>query len=112
MRFNFLDFRLEDGLNGVNKGEQSCVFDSLSLFDGDDKAAVRVVCGDWSRGLDLLEYVAQADRVRFQFVTDFSENFRGFKIEVSGARFLLKRCSLNWLLDTMERKFLLCRPPL
>ena len=89
LRFQFVDFRIESGFGGVNKGDDFCVFDSVKMESvdrslGTPSSAPRVICGDWSRRLDRLEFISgPGQEMRIRFETDNSVEFRGFKIRVS-----------------------------
>ena len=97
LRLKFLNFKLEAGIGGRRKGNKACAFDRFKMSDnGTD----RVLCGDWRDNLDRLEYVASSGTVALSFITDFSDGYPGFKIQV------FVRCLMVALYDFYQRPVL------
>jgi hypothetical protein len=83
LRLRFLSFHLESGLGGRTKGRDTCAFDSLKISDQSaGSSSSRVLCGNWSGRLGMLKYVAKSAKVVIGIQTDYSGNYKGFRLQV------------------------------
>ena len=82
IKLEFEYFDLEAGLEGADKGEELCIFDSL-VIETDDPASKSVVCGHWgSSRLTSLNRIVPSDFLRITFHSDHSNAGSGYRLKV------------------------------